>query len=313
MHVKQQQVSDQKFFKLDSRGSLQEETSDDEAQDGGAQLVRTNPVGKDGKQSVGVSKVHPWLARLAGDPSGDTAAALAALQQQVLLERSRRGPQTSNSKRYFTISTTTIGNGTFQHIALSGISVGTKTSDRTDDIIVGQTLQLQLNLLRIYTTNAAADVTYSPTIRWVLWRDKVPATVGTATATLGTSTNPPASNVEMYSRLGQSSVNYNSVAVRSPDTFDRYHVYKTGHIKMNHHTSAITPTATVGTALPYSEHMHIHQDLHDVELTFQSESATAPMINALYFSFFSDMDYTSHNFSDTLYLTSDLAFRDKQL
>lgn len=112
----------------------------------------------------------------------------------------------------------------------------------------------------------------------------------------------------MFVRLAQASINYNTVAIRSSDTLDRYHIYKSMKLAMNHHASLATPSA-----LPFSHHFTWEIPLHDVEIQFASDSATSPMINALYFSFFSDYDYTSAAFADTVYMTSDLCFRDKQL
>jgi hypothetical protein len=120
----------------------------------------------------------------------------------------------------------------------------------------------------------------------------------------------------MFSRLGQAAVIYNSVAIRPADTFDRYHIYDTGHINWS-----VGEGGNIwydeGASGPYistsSKHATHHHNLHGVELTYADNTTGNAMLNDLYFSFFTDVDYNGRGYSDSLYYTTDLAFRDKQL
>jgi len=90
-----------------------------------------------------------------------------------------------------------------------------------------------------------------PTITFVVWRDKIPATVGAIPTILGTDANPPASTTLMLSRLGSASVTYNSVAVRNPVTDLDYHIYDVRHFELNpENYDYVTPASAYGLPAP---------------------------------------------------------------
>lgn len=258
------------------------------------------------RQGMGVPKVHPILAQL-GVP--DAKQALSDLQALLIQERSGRKSLLNNAKRFYGTARITVGNGVFQHQSLARIAAGATSANRNDDVVSGLSVTVHANFVRTYT--ATPNATHPPRIRWVLWRDKVPATPGTATATLSTGTNPPSSSTDMYTRLTETDVKFNMLAVRPSDTFDRYHVYETGILDMSVEKLVFGGINTV--AYPFSRLKIINHDLHNVEITFASDTVTTPMLNDIYFSIFSDFDYTGSAMVDTLWLTWDLAFRDKQL
>jgi hypothetical protein len=117
----------------------------------------------------------------------------------------------------------------------------------------------------------------------------------------------------MYCRLGQTAITYNSVAIRPADTFDRYHIYRTG-IKEFNALDMVYNEGQSGMTIPMKVwHEVIHQELHDVEITYASDSTSNAMLNDLYYSFFIDQDITSFGYTLTLQYATDLTFRDKQL
>lgn len=279
------------------------------------ELVRVHSPGlhsvqvrSNGSQAcLAVPQKSSLLAGMVSDP----AETIQQLQALVLAERG--GSRINNNiKRFYTISTNTVANGTLTHILLNGISAGTSSNDRTSDVI--SQFRVSLNIVFQRSSGVSAPSTADPIVRWFLWRDKVPATPGTATATLSTGANPPSSNTDMYNRLGQAGLGFNSVAVRNPDTENRYHVYGAGHFKVQTKPSYLV--ATTPTVQRPPDHKELHQmsfDLRKVETTFADESTANPMLNAIFFSFFSDADYTSLNVTDVLNISSDLTFRDRQL
>lgn len=274
------------------------------------------------RQGLGLERALQQVSRLVGrtplrsgassqDNPSDAKQALEQLQALVLKERSRTS--LNNSKRFYTVGIQTPIQHVFFHLPLSRIALGSTSANRTGDVVSCRTLTLQLKWIRTPGSGAINTLGQPPVLRWVLWRDKVPATPGTPTATLGTSANPPNSNTDMYSRLAQAAVSYNSVAIRPADTFDRYHIYRTGIRTFNHDEVYYDESGSHAAMPTRVWHEVIHQELHDVEITFASDSTSNAMLNDLYFSGFTDVDITAFNYTLSLQYSSDLTFRDKQL
>jgi len=306
----------QKYFALDAI-----KTSDSKA-DGGKDSKdrQSDSKGKEGKVLIGAdsleknrgncmvsSQIHSGLARMVVDPQ----AALTDLQTLILAERTGGHKTTNDYKHYYTVtSSSTVGNGTVTNLAVTNVSAGTASNNRTSDVLEGKSLTVTYSIARTYS----GDVTTGarpPTIRVYIWRDKVPATPGTATATLGTDANPPASNVIMWSRLGQSSVAFNLNAITNPDTESRYHIYHTEQHHMPHRDVVENGGTTIEPSA-YVIHRRHHFDLNKVEISYVSNASADPIINPIYISFFSDFDYTGVNFTDVYSGVADFKFVDKQ-
>lgn len=269
----------------------------------------TDSLEKDRGKSLGVSQVCPRLAGMVSDPTAPpTDDLLWELQTLVLAERTG-GKNINDFKHYYVVATgQTVPNGTVTNNALTNVSSGAASNNRASDVLKGKTLTLTFSLWRQYTGDVDTQAV-PPTIRFYVWRDKVPATPGTATATLATDANPPASNVIMWSRVGSSSILFNSCAILNPDTVHRYHIYKTEQREFGHKDTIYNGTTVEGNA--YKVHHRWHFDLNDVEVSYTGTASSDPMINPIYFSYFSDFDYTSVNFTDTIKFVSDFKFEDK--
>lgn len=269
----------------------------------------TDSVEKDRGKSLGVSQVCPRLAGMVSDPTAPPADdLLRELQTLVLAERA--GSKNINDyKHYYVVATSqAVANGTVTNNALTNVSSGSASNNRASDVLKGKSLTINFTLVRTYTGDVDTQAP-PPMIRFYLWRDKVPATPGTATATLATDANPPASNVIMWSRVGSSSITFNSNAIINPDTVHRYHIYKTEQREYGHKDAVFTGTIVEGNA--YKVHYRWEFNLNDVEISYTGTASSDPMINPIYFSHFSDFDYTSVNFTDVVKFVSDFKFEDK--
>lgn len=118
---------------------------------------------------------------------------------------------------------------------LNEIAAGTGPDQRTGNAIWLHSVTCRYNIVvRPVTSVATAKI--QPTYRNVLYRDKIPA----AAAVLYTGgSNPPVNVDSVYSGLAANSV---TTAVRNPNTFDRFHVYR------DHNQIIFTSQAYTGTA-----------------------------------------------------------------
>jgi len=306
----------QKYFALETLkssdakatdGKNSEDRSRDSKGKEGKVLIGANPMEKNRGNSLELPQIHSGLARMVVDPQ----AALADLQSLILAERTS-GHKTSNDyKHYYTVVTgSTVANGTVTNHALTNVSAGTASNNRTSDVLESKSLTISFSIARTYTGDVTTGVR-PPTIRVYIWRDKVPATPGTATATLGTDANPPASNVILWSRVGSSSIATNLNAIINPDTEPRYHIYHTEQFHMPHRDVVENGGTTIEPA-GYVHHKRYEFNLNKVEISFTSAASSDPIINPIYLSYFSDFDYTSVNFTDVVTFISDYKYVDKQ-
>lgn len=263
-----------------------------------------------GQVGMEAPKVNPLLASLVNP---DPIQTQAILRKELLLARSFKGSQihSAESKHYYGIDTQTILS-TEISIPICRVVGGTASNTRTTNTIRLKGTKLRFLCRRTPTATGSAAALV-PTLTFVIWRDKIPATVGSIPTILGTDANPPASTTLMLSRLGQAGVVYNSVAVRNPITDLDYHIYEVHHKDLvPENYDFVTPASAFGLPAPQVWKFDFHLDLHRVVQTYASYTATDPDVNAVYCTFYSNLDYTGQGYTDILSWTVDTEFEDVQ-
>lgn len=278
----------------------------DREENGGTALVA-----KGREVCVGPSQVHSILAGLALTPS----SAETILRQELLKARSF-GSGSSDSaiadfKHIYSMASQALS-GTEYTASLCRVVGGTAANQRITNTIRLRRVHLRYSIDRNITATgtAAAD---TPIFTIVVWREKIPATVGTPAVIYGTDSNPPSSPTLMFSRLGSSAVNYNSLAVLNPVTSSDYHIYDVQHICLNDQSySYVTPATGLGLPSPKRWIGDVKLDLNSVKQNYSTYTSTDADINAVWFTIQTDRAYTNYGYQDFFTYTTDCEFEDVQ-
>lgn len=118
---------------------------------------------------------------------------------------------------------------------LNEIASGTAIDERTGNAIWLHSVTCRYHIV-VRPVTSVATAKLQPSYRHVLYRDKIPAA---AAVLYSGGANPPVNVDTVYTGLGANSV---TTAVRNPNTFDRFHVYK------DHNQTIMTSQAYTGTA-----------------------------------------------------------------
>lgn len=281
---------------------------------GGSRLGMETPKVDPGVAWLAQPKPNPKVSAIATaigiDPSAD-----AAIMRQLLLAQRNFRSEADESADYkhvyglaqFALSTTETT------VPLCRVIGGTTTSTRTTNTISLSRCHLRTAIKRT-PTGTGSVAANQPIYRYVIWRDKVPATPGSAPTILGTDANPPASTTLMFSRLGSADPEYNSIAVFNPITAPEYHIYESGTMELNDKATYdfVTPASAHGLPAPQKWVKDHHINLFDVRQNYATYAATAPDINDIYFTCWVDMAYTNQGYQDYLTYTFDVEFEDQQ-
>lgn len=244
------------------------------------------------------------------DPAAD-----AAIMRQLLLQQRNLGfsaEEAAEYKHIYTLAQVALAT-TETTVALCRVTGGTTTSTRTTNTISVYDTHIRFTIKRAVTGSGTTGAN-SPIFRYVIWRDKVPATPGSAPTILGTDSNPPSSTTLMFSRLGSADPEYNSIAVFNPITAPEYHIYESGHMELNDKATYdyTTPATAYGLPAPQKWIKEHRIDFHRVQQNYATYAATAPDINDIYFTFWVDLSYTNQGYQDYITYTVDTVFADEQ-
>lgn len=279
----------------------------------GPQKVDTGLAGVAGKQPDAKSKAIQTQAAIASAIGLLQPADEAIIRRLLLQQRSAGSTEVSaERKHWYNIGGFSLAS-TENTIPLARIPGGTASNTRTTNTIGLIKCKVRITIERLPTTTGTTAAR-TPGIRWVIWRDKVPATVGTAPTLWGTDSNPPSSTSLMFSRLGSAAVVDNQIAVFNPITAMDYHVYAAGHEILNDKSTFdfTTPATAFGIAAPQKwQHEHMI-DFHGVNQNYATYAATASDINDVYITYIADIDYTNLGYSDNLAYITDCEFEDLQ-
>lgn len=263
------------------------------------------------KESVGVPKVHTLLAGLGLDP----ASAEQLLRQELLRERnSFSGRIGTDAKRFYTATSyAAAAAATETTTALCRPVGGTALDSRTDNVIKLHKLVIHWNIERLWGAAPTAVVRY-PIHRFVVWRDKIPSTPGTAPTVFATDADPPVNTTCIYTRLGVAAgAGFDSIAQRNPNTLDEYHVY----YDEKHMVRPNAPGFDANDGKYHTQSGRLHGkiiiDLHKVQQQYASYTATEPLINDLYITTIPDQVTTNMGFADYVNFTSEVTFDDVQV
>lgn len=256
----------------------------------------------------GVQKVYTGLASLVNSPQD----AEDLIRKELLLARSRspQWQERDDTKRFYFVGGATLVQTETTH-PVARIIGGTNLDQRTTNTVGLKRLKIKFTIQRQPSAPSTAAAR-TPIFTYVVWRDKVPATPGTAPTVIGTDSIPPTSTSLVFSRLGVAVGVYNSLFVRNPVTDLEYHIYKVGHIELNDKATYdyTTPATAFGIPAPQRWLEHIDVDLHNVEQIYGTYGATAPDVNDIYFTYWVDLESTNQGFNDVLNMSSEVEFED---
>lgn len=273
-------------------------------------VVRQKMVSaRPGQKPLGASKVHPVLAQLGVDP----AEAAELLRQELIAARSggRHEGSLADWKHFYVVATNTAFTAAEQSFALAAIAGGTGVSSRTGATIALRRLRLNIRLER-QITGASTVATRDPTYYFVLWRDKIPTTPGTAPTLHGTDTNPPSSGTLMLSQLGSAAAENVDTMVRNPITEDAYHIYAIHRLKFNTEQGYTYTGTSLGLPAPMVKHHSMEHDMNSVQLKFSSYAGSASDINNVWLTIFTDLQSSSMGYQDYFAFSTDMEFHDVQ-
>lgn len=238
----------------------------------------------------------------------------AVVRRMLLLQRSfgSSAEKSAERKHYYTVGGFALASAETT-LPLSRIIGGTASNTRTTNTVRLHRCNFRMSIFR-QPTGTSSVAAGTPILRWVIWRDKIPATPGTAPTLWGTDANPPASTTLMFSRLGSANVVHNQTAVFNPVTALDYHVYETGHMDLNDKATYdfVTPATAFGLPAPQKWFFHKEFSLHNVVQNYASYTATAADVNDVYITFITDFDYSNQGYGDNTSYSSDLEFEDMQ-
>lgn len=238
------------------------------------------------------------------------------LRDELLREREkgRHEGTLAEYKHFYAIAATAGISFTETSVPLANPGGGTSVSSRT-----GNTIGYRRSTVRIkYEAVAAGLSTTTPRpfkLHLLFWRDKVPATPGTAPTIKGTDTNPPISTTFIFSRLGQGSAAYDALLVRNPITEDSYHIYHYSSHEVNMAQGSFRPTDTAdGDGVTASKVLYkeIEIPLHGVQQIYPNYASTASETNNLWFTYWADVDITGMGFTHDFSYSIDTEFYDIQ-
>lgn len=291
----------------------------------GGGTLGTDISKESGTLSMGPPKVHTKLARLASQTTDTTKDLLAIcglakqgneeadIRRLLLKQRSLGSTEKSAERKHF-YAISGFGLAPAETtIPICRVVNGTSSDQRLTNTIGVKHVTARFVIQRLPTgpsTVAAAN----PVLRYIFWRDKIPATPGTAPTILATDTLPPTSATCIFSRLGNSNVIHNSTAVFNPVTAMDYHIYEVRTVPLNDKSTYdyTTPATAFGLAAPQKWHIEHKINLNNVRQNYATPAATAPDVNDLYFTAFVDMDYSTQGYQDYLDYTFDTEFEDLQ-
>lgn len=210
--------------------------------------------------------------------NADTLDAEIDVLRKVYLSSRYRGTQQSCIKhRYYTLAAAQPVDGIPIIIAINGIAIGTSPTTRLGAAIWNHAITARMQANYIPTATASVAICIPSSFRVIVVRDTVPvASPPTYAGTYGTATTIPIVNsTTVYQTLGAGDL----LAVRNPNTFDRYHVLYDKIINM-----PVTPIALTDTtaALVGNHQWDMHIDLHDSKTTFYDTTAVAIATNSIF-------------------------------
>lgn len=205
--------------------------------------------------------------------------------------------------------------GTEVASASSAVAGGTTVSTRLTNTICLRRLRIKLLLTRSYTGAGNTIGAQMPMVHMVIFRDKTPATPGTAPTVHGTDAAPPASISLLFSRLGANQgFDTDRTMILNPITEDLYHIYTYKKFGWSYEGTNLSGTAPA-QEWDHPSKCQIHEenlDLNEVKQIYAGSAAT-PVTNAIYVVIWSDyVDDNALGFQQGWRLVSDCEFHDVQ-
>lgn len=236
----------------------------------------------------------------------------ASVIRQLLLKQRSGTEKSAERKHIYTQGQFALGVSETT-IPLCRVVGGTAVNTRLTNTIAVRHVTFRFSISRS-PSGPSTVAAQQPIMRYLFWRDKIPASPGSAPTILGTDTNPPSSGTLILSRLGSANPIDSAIAVFNPITAMDYHVYECKSMCLNDKSTYdyVTPATAFGVVAPQKWHFDVRLDMHKVKQNYPAYTSTAPDVNDLYFTAFSDMDYSTQGFLDYLTYSVDTEFEDLQ-
>lgn len=217
-------------------------------------------------------------------PSTDDLEAEINLLRKVYLSSRYRGTQDSLIKhRYNLIAAAQPVDGAPVFTTINAVANGTTPITRLGSSIWNHGLTCRMQANYVPTATATIAVLIPAPFRVIVFRDITPLVYPATYASTYTQavSNPIVAPSQLYSTLGSGDI----LAVRNPNTFDKYHVLYDKIINMP--VTPISLSATTGTLV--GQHLwDIHLDLHDSKTTFWTTTDVSIATNGLMMVLVSD-------------------------
>lgn len=316
-----QKVSKPQTPSVSRSNSVQEDyvqvsPSDDEKKEGVQEegretLVRHIPQGR-GLMGMGSQESYPLLAFM-GSQESELKQIDEELRRELLKTRSqgRHEGTLADWKHAYNQLSSTLSQSEASN-TLATITTGTEINQRATNQVRLRKSRISGSIHRVQT--GTPSVYLDPLgVHIVVWRDKVPATPGTAQVIHGTDTNPPTSGTLIYSRLGVAAGIADRNMVRNPITEDSYHIYKEHLIIIPVPDNASFSTTPATAIYPPTDHgFEFEIDLNELSQIYPSAGSSTSDINNLWITFW--VDTFSSSYAQTLQYnyTIDTEFEDDQ-
>lgn len=212
------------------------------------------------------------------------------------------------------------------------IGGGTGPNQRQTDTVRLRHLSIKLRITRIPTGNVdqtGTNVPYFPIMSMIVFRDKVPYTVGSCPQVWGNDDlNPPADIRNVMSTLDYSSTgitttssSITAVAVQNPMTAPQYHIYALKHETLNSGMQLVQSTPAPaggvnptiynqGQVLGKSWHKTYSIPLNGVKQQYHDATSNLPTLNDIWIVFKTDIPYSTSMWYDQVVMTTEATFDD---
>lgn len=215
------------------------------------------------------------------------------LLRKLLNSRGERGEDSDIVHAYSGIASLNFASATPILATFNALVAGTSPGQRVTNAIACHSGTFRFRFQYVSTSNATANTVAPPSIRIVVYREKVPNAVPptAANAIEWTSGVPTSSNVFLTSFGASNTTNANGsmTAFRSPITFDNFHIY---HDRVHTFKPMVTPIVTAAVTAGWNQFGAItesfHIPFHGAKTTYAGTLGTSITTNGLSYIILSD-------------------------
>lgn len=175
----------------------------------------------------------------------------------------------------------------------NALAAGTGQNARLSNSIINHSVTMRFRFQLVSTSNSTANTVSPPSIRFILYREKVPSSVPPTVAdVIEYTSGVPTSSSTFLTSFGAgatTNANGNMSAFRSPFTFDNFHVYEDKIMTFKPMVTAITATGTTSGWQQFGTITYqTHHELHNSKTIFAGALGSGLTTNGLSYVILSD-------------------------